>query len=335
MIIDLEKFIEAERPYWDELEGVVKTLERKALHQMDIQEAKRFHYLYERVSSDLARLSTFASERETRRYLEALVARAFGEIHETREMPHRLRPLNWLINTFPQTFRRNIRAFQLSVAVTLAGCVFGSAAIGFDSSAKEVLMPFPHLIMDPAERVAREEKVTHDHVKGVKLMMTAFYITHNSRVSFMTMASGAAWGIGTLLLLFSNGVMLGAVTTDYMLAGKMKFLVAWLLPHGALEIPAILIAGQAGFLLGGAIIGWGVKVPFRLRLRRISADLVTLIFGVVLMLVWAGIVEAWLSQYHEPVVPYSVKIGFGMVELLLLVLFLKLAGKKKEKAVLP
>jgi len=39
------------------------------------------------------------------------------------------------------------------------------------------------------------------------------------------------------------------------------------------------------------------------------------------MLVWAGLVEAFLSQYHRPVVPYSLKIGFGVAELILLVLF--------------
>jgi hypothetical protein len=62
-------------------------------------------------------------------------------------------------------------------------------------------------------------------------------------------------------------------------------------------------------------------------LRAVAPDLVTLIFGVALMLVWAGIVEAFFSQYHEPVLPYWVKIAFGSVELLLLVLYLSRAGR--------
>jgi uncharacterized membrane protein SpoIIM required for sporulation len=210
--------------------------------------------------------------------------------------------------------------------------MFGGAAIGLDWSAKEVLMPFPHLVVDPAERVAKEEKVHTDRLNGFKAQATAFYITNNSKVSFMTMATGALWGIGTLILLFSNGVMLGAVMTDYILAGKTKFLAAWLLPHGALEIPAILLAGQAGFLLAGAIIGWGMRVPLSERMRKISGDLVNLIMGVVIMLVWAGIVEAYLSQYHEPTIPYSFKIGVGAVELILLVLFFVFAGKKKAES---
>jgi hypothetical protein len=61
-------------------------------------------------------------------------------------------------------------------------------------------------------------------------------------------------------------------------------------------------------------------------LKIVGPDLVTLIGGVAVMLVWAGIIESFFSQYHEPLVPYAVKIGFGMVELFALTLFLSRAG---------
>jgi uncharacterized membrane protein SpoIIM required for sporulation len=132
-------------------------------------------------------------------------------------------------------------------------------------------------------------------------------------------------------MLFYNGVTLGAVAVDYVLAGETPFLLGWLMPHGVIEIPAILLAGQAGIVLAGALIGWGKPISLRMRLRKISKDLATLIFGVALMLVWAGIVEAFFSQYHEPVLPYSIKIAFGAFELIILALFLGRAGRKSEK----
>jgi hypothetical protein len=52
---------------------------------------------------------------------------------------------------------------------------------------------------------------------------------------------------------------------------------------------------------------------------------------VALLLVWAGLVEAFLSQYHEPVLPYPVKIAFGMVELILLILFLGRSGRSRRQ----
>jgi hypothetical protein len=49
--------------------------------------------------------------------------------------------------------------------------------------------------------------------------------------------------------------------------------------------------------------------------------------GFALMLVWAGFVEAFLSQYHEPVIPYNAKIAFGAVEAALFLLYLARSGR--------
>jgi len=326
MIIDLNKFFSVERPFWTELETILQRLEADAHYKMNFAQLQRFHFLYERAAADLTRVRTFASEPETRRYLENIVARAYGEIHEVRSRGSKLRPFEWFLITLPQTFRRHVRAFYASVAITIIGCLFGGLALLYDPASKQVLMPFSHLQQDPAKRVAQEEAATEDRLAGQKTSFSAFLMTHNTRVSIFTLASGITYGIGTLLMLFYNGVMLGAVAVDYIRAGQTRFLLGWLMPHGVIEIPAILIAGQAGLLLAQALIGWGKRIPFRSRLRQISPDLMTLIFGVGLLLIWAGIVEAFLSQYHEPVVPYEVKIGFGCVELLLLILYLSKSG---------
>ena len=44
--------------------------------------------------------------------------------------------------------------------------------------------------------------------------------------------------------------------------------------HGSVEIPAILIAGQAGLLLASALIGKGTRDPLKVRMRQTSGDLV-------------------------------------------------------------
>ena len=85
--------------------------------------------------------------------------------------------------------------------------------------------------------------------------------------------------------------LLGMVAVDYILAGHIVFLFGWLLPHGAIEIPAILIAGQGGLVLGRALIGRGDRAPLAARLRAIGPDLMMLIYGVAVMLVWVHAVE--------------------------------------------
>src|SRR5437773_8447965 len=261
MIIDLQKFVASERPHWTELERRLARLEADPDLKMSLDQLRHFHRLYERAAADLARITTFSAEPATRRYLENLVARGYGEIHETRERQRRIRPLQWFFKTLPQTFRRHIKAFYLSVAITLAGCAFGGFAIALDPDAKPALMPFSHLLQDPAKRVAEEERATTDRLAGHKTSFSAYLMTHNTKVSIFTLALGMTWGIGTIIMLFYNGLMLGAVAVDYAAAGQTKFLLGWLLPHGVVEIPSILIAGQAGLLLAYALIGWGRRLP--------------------------------------------------------------------------
>ncbi|HEY1205382.1 MAG: stage II sporulation protein M [Bryobacteraceae bacterium] len=326
MILDLPRFVAAEQAYWQELETILDRIESDPLDRMTLDQMERFHYLYERSSADLARMATFSAEAEAREHLESLVARAYGEIHSTRERRKRPRPLHWFFTTFPATVRRHARLFWIAVAITLLGCAFGSLAVWRDPDSKAIIMPFQGLEGNPAERVAKEEKGASDRLRNHRATFSAQLMTHNIRVSIATFTLGITWGAGTAAVLFYNGVTLGAVSADYVRAGQTEFLLGWLLPHGVIEIPAFLIAGQAGLLLASALIGWGRRTTRRERLRAIGGDLVTLAGGVAVLLVWAGLVEAFLSQYHRPVVPYGLKIGFGVAELILLALFLGRSG---------
>ena len=116
MIIDLPRFIEAERPVWTELETILNRLEDDGALKLDLAQTQRFHYLYQRVLSDLARIVTFSSEPQIRRYLESLTARAYGEMNETRDKSHRFKPLKWFAVDFPRAFRRQIAFFWLALA---------------------------------------------------------------------------------------------------------------------------------------------------------------------------------------------------------------------------
>lgn len=328
MIIDLQKFIAAERPFWKELEAMMTRQEQDPYRRMSFDEIKRLHYLYQRASADLTKINTFSSERSMRLYLESLVGRAYAVIHGSHPKAVRFSPFKWFWRSFPRTFRKQWKAFAISLTVMLMGCLFGATAVVVDPEAKAVLMPFEHLQGDPAERVANEESAAgREGIQKAKGSFSAFLMTHNTRVSILVLALGMTWGVGTVIVLLSNGVMLGAVVADYVNAGQSTFLMGWLLPHGAVEIPSILLAGQAGLLLAGALLGRSAAVPMGRRLRAVVPDVVTLIGGVAVLLVWAGLVEAFFSQYHEPLIPYMVKITFGLVELTLLVFFLGYAGQ--------
>jgi uncharacterized membrane protein SpoIIM required for sporulation len=335
MIVDLKQFIVRERSTWEELDKMLTHVENETVLRLTLEEVQRLHYLYERTGAGLIKISTFAAEPNLVHSLESLLTRAYAELQSGRSRSDKLSLRRWLFYTFPQTFRQHSRFFMAALLLTIFGALFGGAAVAFDPDAKAAIAPFPHLLRSPAERVKEEESSTNPVLASSKGRFSAALITNNTKVSILALALGITWGIGTLLLLFYNGVVLGAVIFDYVRAGQSVFLMGWLLPHGVVEIPAILIAGQAGLLLGQALIGWNSQESINQRLRSVTGSLVTLISGAALLLIWAGIVEAFFSQYHEPILPYQFKIVFGLVELIALLMFLVFAGTRAQSRLQP
>lgn len=327
MIVDLERFIAAERPRWERLDEALKRIADDPWRRLSFAEVRELDGLYQRAVSDLARLATFSAGFEARQYLEGIVARGYTEIHGATAETRRFRPWHWISRTFPAAWRNRAGAFWFAAILMSVGAIFGGAALGLDPGSKDVLMAFPYLRVNPAERVAHEESMKGKQLTDRKARFSGNLITNNTKVTLMAMALGMTWGVGTLIIMVYNGVIIGAIAIDYILAGQTSFLFGWLLPHGAIEIPAMLVGGQAGFVLAGALLGRGQGRGVADRLRLVAPDVVTLCFGAAVMLVWAGIVEAFFSQYHEPVLPYALKIGFGATELALLVCYFALAGR--------
>jgi len=332
VILDLDRFVARERPFWQELERFLARQDEQPDVALSLAEAKRFHYLYRRTSSDLAKLRTSAGEVEIARFLERLVGRAYSRLHEKRGESVRFRPWTWLTETFPNTFRRHGLAFALSIGTFLVGSGFGAAALAFNYELKADFIPpqFSHLYEKPSDRVEREENDEFDAFER-RYEFSATLMTHNTRVTVLTMVTGFLWGIFTLVLLFYNGTLIGVVGYDYVADGQSVFLTAWLLPHGSVELPAIFIGGQCGLVIARTMFGWGTNLRLRQRFARIRGDLLTLVTGAALLLVWAGIVESFLSQYHAPGF-YPVKIAFGATQLALLIAYLAFCGRRRHPA---
>ena len=214
---------------------------------MDFEEARRFHFLYQKVSADLGRTATLRLG--TGFVPLSGVARRPRLWRDPRDAPEGLALASAALVFAAISARLSPEWLGLSLSfwVTIAGMVFGGFAVALDDEAKDALLPaqFSHLSGSPAQRVAREERAKKDRLKDAHASFASQLMTHNINVSIEAMALGMIWGIGTIIILFYNGVMLGLVVVDYVLGGQTVFMLGWLLPHGVIEIPAILIGGQA------------------------------------------------------------------------------------------
>jgi uncharacterized membrane protein SpoIIM required for sporulation len=328
VILDLERFQAQARPRWRDLESLLAALESRPDRRLQPAEADQLQDLYAQAAADLNRVTHGALAHELRQYLERLVARAYAELYFAPPVRSDIwQPRRWLriFTAFPETFRRHSRYFAFSVLITLVGCAFGGLAVRYDPAAVDVLLPADYL-RNPGQRVHEEEQGQGHHLDSVQIeaAFSAKLIKHNIQVALLAAALGVTFGIGTALLLFENGVLLGAVAVHYTRQGFGLFLTAWLVPHGVFEIPSILIAGQAGFYLARLLLRRREDRDARQSMR----EWLVLVAGLAMMLVWAGLMEAFFSQHHAPVLPYGFKVAVAAAELLLLTSYLVLIGRK-------
>lgn len=329
MILDLERFQAQARPRWSKLESLLSRLESRPDRRVKPEEADLLQELYAQTAADLNRVTHGALAPELSRYLERLVARAYAELYYARPTRSQLwRPRRWLriFTAFPEAFRRQSLYFVLAVLITILGSAFGGLAVRYDPAAVDVLLPADYL-RNPRLRVRQEENGQNRPLDSAQLeaAFSGQLITHNIEVALLAAGLGVTFGIGTALLLFENGLLLGAVAVRYTQQGFGLFATAWLLPHGAFEIPSILVAGQAGFYLARLLL----RRREDRNMRQSMREWLLLISGLALMLVWAGLMEAFFSQHHAPVLPYGFKVAVGAAELILLTFYLLLVGRRE------
>jgi uncharacterized membrane protein SpoIIM required for sporulation len=131
-------------------------------------------------------------------------------------------------------------------------------------------------------------------------MASSAIMTNNLTVSFMTFASGILFGLGTLWNLYINGMMLGVIGAACRHYDMSLALWSFVAPHGALELPSILIAGGAGFRLGHAMLFPGA-LRWKESVARGGIEATRLVSGIIPLLVIAGTLEGFFSPSQAPI----------------------------------
>lgn len=327
--MDVNRFIHEREASWRELETLLHDIERRGPASLGVDGARRFGKLYRAASSDLIRARTAGAEATLVDYLNGLVARSYAHVYGGGSGRGRA-VLDFFLRGFPRLFREEWKAVALSGALFAAGAIVGAVGQTFDPSAETVLIPDDHQVHTPAERVANDEAEGTAHRADKAAAFSTFLFTHNIKVSFLVFALGITAGLGTGIVLFANGLPLGALAVQYHQHGEATFFWAWILPHGIPEITEIVIAGAAGLILGR-----GLLFPGRRRridsLREEGARAVRLALGGMPILVLAGLIEGTISQIHEPVIPYALKLAFAAVVGIGVYAFLLFGGRGRAR----
>jgi uncharacterized membrane protein SpoIIM required for sporulation len=295
-------WIDVRKDNWNRLDVLLRQVETDGLRSLSRAELRDLGLLYRQAAADLSAARTDRSSRTLEQYLNRLVGRAHNYVYSGRKVT-----LAGFWQFFAYSYPRLLR--RLSGYVVLATAIFvGAAALG--AFVTVVRPEFGAMFLGPEKMDGiRQHHLWMDSILGVKPQASSRIMTNNIVVCFLTFAMGIVFGLGTVLLLFNNGLMLGtiaAVCARYHLSLSLwSFVVA----HGALELPSIMLAGAAGLRLGA-----GILFPGMLRRRdsvaQAGLEAVQLVAGTVPLLIIAGTLEAFLSPTHAPA---TLKFAVGAV----------------------
>ncbi len=307
--MEIADFVDGRRPKWQALEDLLNQAEVKGLKSLQLEEARSLSRLYRSTSSDLLWVRSRAGAADVSGYLNDLVGRAYALTYPGKRA--RLSDAKaFLVHGFPSVMRAEWRAYIASVLVFLSGFGFGWVGMVFDPDAAPYLVPEQHLKLDPTERAAAAKGDKSS--AGQQAQFSSFLFTHNIQVAFLAFALGITAGIGTAIMLFANGVLLGALGWVYASKGLAGWFWAWILPHAIPEVSAICIAGAAGFVIArGMVAPKGLSRRQAVRMEAVTA--VKLLLGTLALFVLAGFIEGTISQIHPPRLSVEFKILFALV----------------------
>jgi uncharacterized membrane protein SpoIIM required for sporulation len=282
-------------------------------------------------SSDLLLCQHLAIAKE-RLYDTALVERlnnlvlgVYRELYRYRAQT-RLNIYAFLKRDFPLAIYRHRYFILLSFLVlVLPGLVAGIWTY-LDEDAVYSLLDGPQVrqverMYDPqARKLGREREAETD------IFMFGFYIKNNISIAFRCFAGGMVIGIGTLLVLFFNGMFMGSIAGHLTRLDYVDTFYPFVVGHGSFELTAIVFSGAAGLRLGYAILNPG-QLSRLDSLRKAGRDVVPMLYGIFLMLVIAAFLEAFWSSSAS--LSIEVKYTVGAV-LWALVLLYSFSGRRHE-----
>jgi uncharacterized membrane protein SpoIIM required for sporulation len=281
------------RPHWDRLASLLSQSDASGLGQLTRAELQEMALLYRQVAADLSVLRQDSTARAYAQHVNQLLARAHHIIYSGRKT--NLRTLfRFLRDDYPVVFQRQIGFVLASLAVSVAWGVLGAV---ITSVHPEFMRMFVSAKM--IETMERHHLWTESVVTVAPLASSAI-MTNNLSVCFVSFAGGIVFGLGSFYSLVTNGLMLGVVAVACHRYGMSLALWSFVAPHGALELPSIVIAGASGFRLGYAMLFPGA-LRWRDSVARGGIEATRLVSGVIPLLVIAGTLEGFFSPSQAPV----------------------------------
>ena len=312
------RWLEKRKPYWSRLEELVQRSSR-GVSSLGHSELRELGLLYRQTASDLGAVREDGTARQLTTYLNQLLGRSHNLIYSGHK-PKVSGLLGFYRDTYPRIFRETFPQTLLATAVFFVTALIAWVVTFHDSG-------FAHRLLGPhMMETIEQRKMWTDSVVTIKPLASSGIMTNNLAVAFTTFAFGITAGIGTLWMMIVNGLLLGVIGAATWKAGMALQLWSFVAPHGALELPAIFIAGGAGLEIARGLLFPGL-LPRKKSLAQAGGRAARLLMGTIPMLVVAGIIEGFISPTK---IPMTLKFSLSAVLFSALLAYLFLLSRERQ-----
>lgn len=316
-----DQFIARRQPQWKQLAEILAQAQRQGAKKLPLEQVERLGRLYRQTASDLAYARTYFPHSQTVTYLNQLVSQAHNAIYA--EEPQRLKRLwRFFAADVPRAVREAWKPLALSTAMMILGGLVGFFAILYDPNLAEALVP------DQFREFVVQDRSGEPWPVEVRSLFGAMILLNNVRVCLLSFGLGFTLGVGTAVVLFYNGLIVGSLAAHFFRAGLSFSFWALILPHGMLELMAIFLSGAAGFVLGWPLVNPGERT----RLEAFSAGArraVVLMMGALPFLAIAAAIEGFVTPMES--LPEAGKYAVAGVTFLLGLGYWLLPGRARVK----
>ena len=135
--------------------------------------------------------------------------------------------------------------------------------------------------------------IKYAYIKDTQKLSFTTILKSNLRVTLLLLLGAFLFGTTTVLNLIYNGLYTALIIRDSLLKGINTIsIILLILPHGIFEIPAIIIAGAAGFKIPYEIIRYLAGKKERPLTKEDIKEYLTLALISIILIVIAAWIEA-------------------------------------------
>ncbi|WP_242203608.1 stage II sporulation protein M [Aestuariivivens insulae] len=287
----------------------------KALHNNAKINPDDLASYYIQLTNDLSYAQTYFPDSKTLLYLNSLTSQAHQKIYITKK-ESKSKIVSFWKYEFPLFFKQYHKTLLYTFLFFIAAVSIGTVSTLNDDSFVRLILGDSY-VNTTIENIENGEPMAI-YKSGSNIGSFLGITINNIRVAIIAFAMGALFSVGSIYILFSNGIMLGAFITFFYNYGLLeKTSTIWL--HGTIEISVIVIAGCAGLVMGNSFL-FPKTFSRRVSFMKGAKDGLKVVVSTIPFFIIAGFIEGFITRYGE-IMPNSIAYGIITASLSLIVYY--------------